>query len=270
MATATPVLERERREERDLKAYGKLTGREDSAVMTEEQKAIRFNSRIADNYQRLINPEYHKAEEIAPELRAAEEETFAPARPVFDAASAFEAPAFEPVRQPEQTAYGYGERLTVNSPVFGAEARTAEYAAPQEAPVQEFVQTPDFASYDYEQAPAYAEEEADLMPTSTTIQYKSGLFEEEKPVEVEEKKGYALTAKGKLLMAVYAVVVVVILALIIINTSVLKTLDADIADQQEALNAVISQSQQLRNEADYLSSDGYVIEWAENNGYVHR
>ena len=57
MATATPVLERERREERDLKAYGKLTGREDSAVMTEEQKAIRFNSRIADNYQRLINPE---------------------------------------------------------------------------------------------------------------------------------------------------------------------------------------------------------------------
>ena len=127
MATATPVLERERREERDLKAYGKLTGREDSAVMTEEQKAIRFNSRIADNYQRLINPEYHKAEEIAPELRAAEEETFAPARPVFDAAPAFEAPAFEPVRQPEQTAYGYGERLTVNSPVFGAEARTAEY-----------------------------------------------------------------------------------------------------------------------------------------------
>ena len=265
MATATPVLERERREERDLKAYGKLTGREDSAVMTEEQKAIRFNSRIADNYQRLINPEYHKAEEIAPELRAAEEETFAPARPVFDAA-----PAFEPVRQPEQTAYGYGERLTVNSPVFGAEARTAEYAAPQEAPVQEFVQTPDFASYDYEQAPAYTEEEADLMPTSTTIQYKSDLFEEEKPVEVEEKKGYALTAKGKLLMAVYAVVVVVILALIIINTSVLKTLDADIADQQEALNAVISQSQQLRDEADYLSSDGYVIEWAENNGYVHR
>ena len=80
----------------------------------------------------------------------------------------------------------------------------------------------------------------------------------------------AMTATGKLLMCVYAIVVVVVLSLIIINTSVLKTLDADIADQQEALNAVISQSQQLRNEADYLSSDGYVIEWAENNGYVHR
>ena len=39
MATGLPVLERERTEERDLKAYGRLGGRDEAQEMTEEQKA---------------------------------------------------------------------------------------------------------------------------------------------------------------------------------------------------------------------------------------
>ena len=65
MATGLPVLERERTEERDLKAYGRLGGRDEAQEMTEEQKALRFNSRISENYQKLINPEYSRAEDFA-------------------------------------------------------------------------------------------------------------------------------------------------------------------------------------------------------------
>lgn len=64
---ATGVLERIRTDERtdsSLKAYGKLSGGAEPAEMTEEQKALNFNSRISDNYKKLINPDLKKAEEI--------------------------------------------------------------------------------------------------------------------------------------------------------------------------------------------------------------
>ena len=67
MATALPVLERENTNERSessLKAYGKLSGGAEPASMTEEQKALKFNARISENYQKLINPDLKKAEDI--------------------------------------------------------------------------------------------------------------------------------------------------------------------------------------------------------------
>src|SRR5699024_5463601 len=154
----------------------------------EEQKALRFNSRISENYQKLINPEYSRAEDFAaPAEQASAEDIFA--RGAFDSAPAFEqAPAYQaPAFQQAPVA----ERLSVQSPVFGPAGGAAVYEAPTEAPVN--------TEQAYEQqAPAYAEEDADLMPTATTIQYRSDLFEDEKPVAaVEEKKRYALTSKGK-------------------------------------------------------------------------
>ena len=79
MATATPVLERERTSERDLRAYGRIAGGvENTQEMTEEQKALRFNSRISENYQKLINPEYSRAEDFAaPAEQASAEDIFA-------------------------------------------------------------------------------------------------------------------------------------------------------------------------------------------------
>ena len=120
------------------------------------------------------------------------------------------------------------------------------------------------------QAGFSAEETADLMPTATTIQYRSDLFENEKPTVVEEKKGYSLTAKGKLLMAVYALVVAVVLALIIINTSVLKTLDSEVNAQEARLSEVTAMSRELDDRIAEYTSDEYIINWAEENGFVHR
>ncbi len=72
-----------------------------------------------------------------------------------------------------------------------------------------------------------------------------------------------MTAKGKLLMCVYAIVVAVVLALIIINTSVLNNLDSSIAAREAELNSVMTQSQALKDEIAELTSDSSIISRAE-------
>ena len=242
---ATGLLERERTSERDLRAYGKISGAEESAEMTEEQKALRFNSRISENYKKLINPEFKRAEDFtenaSPDLRAQVFTAPSYQTPVYESprTADFSLAAQAPVLEPEAPAY------QENAPEY------TDYGRPQEAGFS-------------------AEETADLMPTATTIQYRSDLFENEKPTVVEEKKGYSLTAKGKLLMAVYALVVAVVLALIIINTSVLKTLDSEVNAQEARLSEVTAMSRELDDRIAEYTSDEYIINWAEENGFVHR
>ena len=139
-----------------------------------------------------------------------------------------------------------------------------------QAPVQE-VARPAYAPAYEEQAPAYeenpyAEENEDLTPTATTIQYRTDLYAEERPAAAEGKKRFAMTAKGKLLMAVYAVVVAVVLALIIINTSVLRTLDDSVAAREAELNAALARAEQVANDIEVATSEDTIIEWGLENG----
>ena len=137
-------------------------------------------------------------------------------------------------------------------------------AAPVAAPAGEQVAfaAPSFAESEAGFAENAAEE--DITPTSTTIQYRTDLYRDEQREVTEEKKGHALTAKGKLLMAVYAVVVVVVLALIIINTSVLNTLDSAVAEREQQLNAMVAQAQELDDRIDYLTDPDTIIQRAED------
>ena len=102
------------------------------------------------------------------------------------------------------------------------------------------------------------------MPTATTIQYQNNLYREEQQERVENKKSYSMTAKGKVLMLVYSLAVMVILALIIINTSVLKTLDSDAAAKREALNAAMTEYAQVQEKIDELTSADSIIQRAED------
>ena len=254
MATAVPVLERTQ-EESSLKAYGKLQGGVAPQEMTEEQKALAFNARISENYQKLINPDYHKAEDVAAAPAYAE--------PVYAAPVQEAAPAY--TRQRAADIFRADSPLHTRTVDFASAPAYAEpvYAEPSyAAPVQE---TP--AAPYYEQA-AYAEDvtDADLMPTETTNQYRDSLYREERPAEhaQEKKKGFALTARNKLLIAVYSIVVVVVLALIIVNTSVLGSLDAEVTAREAALNAAIETSQSLEAEIDYYTDADTIISRAED------
>ena len=249
MATAVPVLERTQ-EESSLKAYGKLQGGVAPQEMTEEQKALAFNARISENYQKLINPDYHKAEDVAAAPAYAE--------PVYAAPVQEAAPAY--TRQRAADIFRAESPLHTRTGDFASAPAYAEpsYAAPvQETPAAPY----------YEQA-AYAEDvtDADLMPTETTNQYRDSLYREERPAEhaQEKKKGFALTARNKLLIAVYSIVVVVVLALIIVNTSVLGSLDAEVTAREAALNAAIETSQNLEAEIDYYTDADTIISRAED------
>lgn len=279
---AMPVLERTRTSENtaELKAYGKLSGGAEPANFTEEQRAMDFNARISENYQKLINPEYKSAEDFFAEAPAAVQpqaapvyetpEEYAMATLYPERAQAAQPQVAAPVQErPRETAAPRFEHQRVTEDLFRADspinAPRMQAAAPVAAPAAEQVA---FAAPTFAEQPAvqYAEDvaEDDLTPTSTTIQYRHDLYREEQREVTEEKKGHALTAKGKLLMAVYAVVVVVVLALIIINTSVLNTLDSAVAERERQLNAMVSQAQELDDRIDYLTDPDTIIQRAED------
>ncbi len=291
MAIGLPVLERERTNERTrghLAAYGKLSGGAGAEAdpVTEEQRAQSFNSQIAENYQKLMDPSLHSAAEIMGlEEPVAEEEPR-----VYDTPEAYaramlypdrEQPIAMPARRIMDTQPEYRPQPAVSvQPAMAAPVLTPEreayapsyaapayaepaYAQPQEAiSVQETYAVPEYAD---EAAEAYDEENEDLAPTATTIQYRTEQrAREDKRTVVEEKRGHAMTTQGKLLMAIYAVVVVVILALIIINTSVLRNLDASIAENRATLFAATEQVQQLQDEINELTSADSIIDRAES------
>ena len=77
-----------------------------------------------------------------------------------------------------------------------------------------------------------------------------------------------MTATGKLLMCVYAIVVVVVLSLIIINTSVLNTLDRSIAERQAQLDSIVAQAQALKEEVEELTSEESILARAEEMGII--
>lgn len=270
---ATGLLERRAATTSSLKAYGKLSGGTQAPEYTEAQKAMNFNSRISENYQKLIDPSYKAAEDFfgapvaeaapATEMYATAEEyaraTLYPERAqaaqAVQAASVQEAPAAAPV-------YGH-ERVTAD--IFRADS-SLNAGRMAQTPVLEPVQeAPAYEQSVYE-APVY-EEDADLAPTATTIQYRTDLYREEQKTVTEEKKGYAMTAKAKLLMAVYAVVVVVVLALIIVNTSVLRTLDSEVIDREAALNSAMTRYEAVTEELESARADETVIDWALENGF---
>jgi len=138
------------------------------------------------------------------------------------------------------------------------EAKAAEQAAIAEAQAQAPVQ----------EATPEAYEEDDVHPTSTTMQFGVGetesVIKDLTKTRESEKSSYKLNAKGKIVVALYAVAVMVILALIVINTGVLASLKRSNAALADDVAAVAAEYDRLVAEIDTVSSDDYVINAAEN------
>lgn len=286
MATGLPVLERTRTNERTrghLAAYGKLSGGAGTQAdrAEEEARAQSFNSCIAENYQKLMDPTLHTAEEIMGIEQPVVEEPVTYSSPEEYARATLYPERERPVAMPERPA-PRPQRQRVTEDIFRAdspinahallygdpveeEEQPVMQAAPAYAPARPQIEvSPELTQPQESLAPeaeVFEEEDEDLAPTATTIQYRTA--REEKRTIVEEKKGHAMTTQGKLLMAIYAVVVVVILALIIINTSVLRTIDASIADRRADLAAATAYAEELQEDIDYLTDSETIINRAE-------
>lgn len=108
----------------------------------------------------------------------------------------------------------------------------------------------------------------DIKPTSTTLQFGDGEVDKVFDDMQKQKESYRLNGKGKLVMVLYALAVTVILALIVINTGVLASLQGQKAEKQALAQQLSSQVQQLEEQNAYFSSEEFVALKAEELGMV--
>ena len=110
-------------------------------------------------------------------------------------------------------------------------------------------------------------QEEDIRPTVTTMQFGDAdidTMRAEMRTQEKEKKQYRLSGKGKMAIVLYALTVVVILALIVLNTGVLSSLNNKNLQSAQALEEVSAQYNALNQEIETASADQTVIDYATN------
>ena len=265
---AVQMAERTKQDEENrLKAYGRLSGGVAPEEKTEEQRAMEFNARIAENYRKLVDPDYNRTVRQQAEAPVYAE----PAQPLYTVPqNAVNASA--PVQ--DQTVYTVdrGEVSDLFRADRGIRTKTVDFAgtqAVQEAYAQpaemyapaetmpQYGQTAQFAQAPDMTASGVTEEE--LAPTATTQQYKYETYKEEQ----KQEEGVFLSSRGKLMIAIYAIVAVVILALIIVNTAVLGSLEETVAAKEAELAEAVQITAELEEEISYYTSEETIISRAE-------
>lgn len=118
--------------------------------------------------------------------------------------------------------------------------------------------------------------ETDLFPSPTTMQFvgkdRSYIYEdlnENDTVDEEDDQSvYKINTKGKIMIAVYALVVLTIFTLIIMNTRLIKNMNASISQQEAHIVALQEENSALQSEYEFLSSDEEVARRAEEMGMI--
>ncbi len=119
--------------------------------------------------------------------------------------------------------------------------------------------------------------ETDLYPSSTTMQFSSKkdrryVYEDfndnEVSVEEEDESAYKINTKGKIMIAVYALVVLTIFSLIIMNTRLIKNMSTSINEQEARIEALQEENQTLRAEFEKVSADETIVRYADSMGMI--
>ena len=297
MAVATPVIERN--------TFAQQTKeREAAAGMTADEL---HNARMKDNLARLLNPE-NKIKDVvasidadgtqviqaAPEAVQAPERSVAPsvvygadgiiARPASAVQTpAAEAPAYAPAHSAAQPVYVV-KNARANADIFRADS-------PVNRPAQAYASTPAQA---YEAARAMAaanaapateeEENEDLRPTPTTIQYQTigadGTViinsaartmqegEVARPAEREEPAKISLTKRDKVIIGVIVSLILAVFVLIIVNSAIISGLNSEIAAYEGMVSDVQSQYAAVAEDLEELTSYDNIYNVAIENGWI--
>ena len=113
----------------------------------------------------------------------------------------------------------------------------------------------------------------DIRPTSTTMQFGDGdiqqMYKEMNKQQTEDASGaYKLSNKGKFVVVMYALVIAVVMAIIVINSGLLNTRQAQLQSSLDAYNQRLASYQVMLENKESLSSADYIIEQAENMGMI--
>ncbi len=250
----------------------KLTSSEFDRYREEFQKPFEneqdaHNSEIPENYRRLVDSASPVRERVSysePDRTSEREAPVRTERPAFVRADptasnvariadyvAPPAPAetskrlFEDVKYTKGF-YTMGPREE-ETPVYSAPVNRV-YAAPQET---------------YAPAPVYAEE--DSIPTARTMLHRTV---EEGAAKAEPGFWASLSVKTRLLLATVVATIVVAIAIVCINTAVLNSIHADIAEKKAELGRLTESVRQLDEDIARATSPERVEKWAKENGMI--
>lgn len=297
MAVATPVIER--------RTYNQsIESEARSAGMTADEL---HNARMKDNLARLLNPE-NKIKDVvasidadgtqviqaAPEAVQAPERSVAPsvvygadgiiARPASAVQTpAAEAPAYAPAHSAAQPVYVV-KNARANADIFRADSpvnRPAQAYAAMPAQAYEAARAMAAANA----APATEEEEnEDLRPTPTTIQYQTigadgtviinsaarTMQEGEiaRPAEREEPAKISLTKRDKVIIGVIVSLILAVFVLIIVNSAIISGLNSEIAAYEGMVSDVQSQYAAVAEDLEELTSYDNIYNVAIENGWI--
>lgn len=202
MAVDTPVLERPTTTTRQYA---------DSTRFDEIAEA-EHNARIKDNYARLINPK-NKIDEVLNRVENKAE---------------VQAPVEN--QSPVITRPYLVENARADAAIFRADSAVNSRLA--QAAVSEFGQPVCEANME--------DEDEDLRPTPTTIQYQTigCAVAEDEQASSKSAKLFAFDRKEKIVIAIVAAIIVALVALIIINSTIIRSLNADVAQVQDSITTV--------------------------------
>lgn len=214
------------------------------------EEARKHNAMIRERYRLLQNAEEAQLEKTfaeAEQQKRAEQFT-APAAPVAPVVPAVpEAPAAPVVKTQERAV-----PLTAQQKdLFTADTfrRVVSGAAEAQAAVQTPVQAPAFR-------PVY-------VPGEAKEQVKAVEKSAEKALE-----SYSLTNAAKAVIAAVAAFVVLLIALIGVNTRILNAKGAELTMLEEKKAELVEQSRELANRIENATSEETIAAWAQANGWT--
>lgn len=248
MAVATPIIER--------KISRQVS---ENAGMTADEL---HNARMGNNLARLLNPEY-KIKDIVASIDAEGSDVVATA-PAAEQQVQSPAPARQydngiiARRAPAQEVYTV-KNARADADIFRADSAVNRISA---------------------QAPA-EEENEDLRPTPTTIQYQTisadgtaiagrsrATHEGEISRTADEGKSIRLTKRDKIVLGVIVGLILAVFVLIIVNSAVISNLNSDIEYFEGRVEGARAAQSQVAAELEELTSDDHILEVAEDMGWI--
>ena len=116
----------------------------------------------------------------------------------------------------------------------------------------------------------FEDEDENAKPSKATMQYanmeKRDFIEAEMKSAVSDEKKYRINAKSMIFVAVYAIAVLTIFSLIILNAAMLKSVDNTIKQNAARIELLREENLTLNNELDFVRSDEVIISEAEKRG----
>lgn len=271
MAVATPVLERQ-------------TIQPQADISSDAL----HNAQIKENYRRLMDPNFGtdnskgstaamSKEQALEDLRASILRHSKPAQPEIAQAPVRQAEYVQPVtvrpvveqpvvQQPvmQQPAMVQAEQPAQPYLVTNARADAEIFRA--DSPVNQRFVNP-------AQAPVVIDEEEneDLRPTMTTIQYKNMTESEKREVRAiaaEQRNKRVLSGRDKAIIATFISVVVALFVLVIVNSAVIAGLNSELSIIENNINTVSWALDNVNAQIDSITSLENIALYAQANGLV--